>query len=129
MELSVAKQALIAPLTSVCSVVERRQTLPILSNLLLEVSDSSLRLTGSDQEIQIAAMVTDALTVSQPGLCTAPARKLLDIIKTLPGDADVVLRLQENQLELSSGDFVSHLAVLPVEDFPKITLEDSRSCH
>jgi len=125
MELSVAKQALIAPLTSVCSVVERRQTLPILSNLLLEVSEGNLRLTGSDQEIQIAAVVTDSLKVVETGECTAPARKLLDIVKTLPVEAEIVLRLQDNQLELSSGDFVSHLAVLPVEDFPKITLEES----
>jgi len=124
MEFSVAKQSIIGALTSVSSVVERRQTLPILSNLLLETVGESLRLTGSDQEIEISAVVSEGLTIASAGSCTAPARKLLDIVKSLPGKAEISITLQDNQLELRSGEFISHLAVLPVADFPKIQIAD-----
>ena len=78
MKFSINREALLEPLQVVTNVVERRQTLPILSNLLIAIEDNTLSMTGTDQEVELIAR-TDAFSSDEVGEITVPARKLLDI--------------------------------------------------
>ena len=108
MKFTIDRDALLEPLQLVSNVVERRQTLPILSNLLL-VADSHLTLTGTDQEVELIARTED-FVCGEAGEVTVPARKLLDICKSLPESARMEFRLEGNRLGIESGRFKSHLA-------------------
>jgi len=84
MKLRVSREALLKPLQQVAGVVERRQTLPVLSNVLLQVEGNQLSLTGTDLEVEMVARV--ALLDSESGEITVPARKLMDICRELCED-------------------------------------------
>ena len=83
MKFSIARDALIKPLNLVAGVVERRQTLPILSNVLLALEDKTLSLTGTDLEVELIGRV-ELEAAGVDGEVTVPARKLVDICKSLP---------------------------------------------
>ena len=122
MKFEVSQQALLKPLQLVTSVVERRQTLPILSNLLLEVdNDGYLTLTATDQEVELSdrIKVTDCVI----GEVTVPARKLLDICRSLSTEETIRAEMEDSRLLLSSGRFRSHLATLPATEFPKVEFD------
>lgn len=121
MKFSVTRENLLEPLQLVTGVVERRQTLPILSNLLVEPGTTGLSLTGTDQEVELIASVAD---VSGEGgeAMTIPARKFLDICRSLPASAEIEIKSEEGRLLLTSGRFRSHLASLAPDDFPKVRL-------
>jgi len=122
MKFEVSQQALLRPLQLVTGVVERRHTLPVLANVLLEVdSDGYLMLTATDQEVELS----DRIQVSEfvAGATTVPARKLLDICRSLSEEETINLVLEESRLLLRSGRFRSHLATLPATEFPKVELE------
>ena len=78
MQFVISRESLLKPLQIVSGVVERRQTLPVLSNVLLVLNDSELSLTGTDLEVELVGRVAID-QVKQPGEITVPARKLLDI--------------------------------------------------
>ena len=111
------------PLQLVCGVVERRQTAAVLSNLLLAAENGRLTLIGSDQEVEITAVVEGA-EVEEAGEVTIPARKLMDICRTLPEAASLKATLEGNRVAVDSGRFSSHLATLPVAEFPSIEAGD-----
>ncbi|SEI49766.1 DNA polymerase-3 subunit beta [Allopseudospirillum japonicum] len=119
MKLSLQREHLLRPLTLVAGVVERRGSLPVLNNLLFEVSETSLKLTGSDLEVELQAEVTP-LQVIKTGNVTVPAKKLLDICKSLPEQAELTLELEEQRLLIRSGRSRFTLTTLPAEDFPKV---------
>jgi len=127
MKFSIDRAALLEPLQIVSNVVERKQTLPVLANLLLTVDDSSdnneLTLTGTDQEVELSAR-TSLLQIEELGEITVPARKLLEICRSLPESAVLDFRIDGNRLVVESGRFKSHLATLPVIDFPLVEIED-----
>src|ERR1700686_2198025 len=81
MKLTATREDLLAPLQSVIGVVERRQTMPVLANVLLAARDNRLSVTGTDLEVELVA--TCAVSVQQPGDITVPGRKLLDIFRSL----------------------------------------------
>ena len=87
MKLTAAREELLAPLQSVIGVVERRQTMPVLANVLLVARDNKLSVTGTDLEVELVA--TCAVSVQQPGDITVPGRKLLDIFRSLPEKVSV----------------------------------------
>ena len=87
MKLLVSREALLKPLQQVAGVVERRQTLPVLSNVLLQVEGAELSLTGTDLEVEMVARVP--LIEGENGEVTVPARKLMDICLELPDKAEV----------------------------------------
>jgi DNA polymerase-3 subunit beta len=118
MECTISKEALLQPLQLVTGVVERRQTLPILSNALLVVSEDKLSITGTDLEVELVAWGTPQSVVST-GAVTTPARKLMDICRSLPDDAIILLKLEDNRLLVKSGRSRYRLSLLPVDDFPK----------
>jgi len=124
MYLDIARKDLLNPLKTVASVVEQRQTLPILGNTLLSVGLTELILTASDAEVEIIqtiALEEPSLDESDSGACCIPARKFLDIVNSLPANAQIKLTEHETLEEkytVKSGRSKFSLASLPVEDFP-----------
>ncbi len=122
MKFSVDRAVLLKALTHVQSVVERRNTIPILANVLLEAREGGLRLTATDMEIAVVEEVP-GVTVTRQGRTTAPAATLYEIVRKLPETAKLELDHPggDAQLTLRAGRFDAKLAVLPVEDFPSMT--------
>ena len=118
MKFSINRDALLRPLQQVAGVVERRQTLPILSNVLFRVSADQLSLTGTDLEVELVGKV--GIKDAMPGEVTVPARKLMDICRQLPDGAEVEFELKEQRLVIKSGRFRSTLSTLPAQDFPSV---------
>jgi DNA polymerase-3 subunit beta len=119
MKVTIQRSALLKPLQMVSGVVERRQTLPILANVLMSVKNERLLLTGTDLEIElIGSAPVDK--VEEPGEVTVSARKLLDICRALPEESAVQLTTNNDQLVLSSGKSRFLLTTLPARDFPNI---------
>ena len=119
MHFSIQREALLKPLQLVAGVVERRQTLPVLSNVLLVVQGQQLSLTGTDLEVELVGRVAleDA---AEPGEITVPARKLMDICKSLPSDALISIRLDDQKVVIKSGRSRFTLSTLPANDFPTV---------
>jgi DNA polymerase-3 subunit beta len=120
MKFTTTREALLRPLQLVTGAVERRQTLPVLSNLLVKADESGLSLTGTDLEVELVASLSDDVTVEQAGSATIPARKLADIWRSLPDGATVTVQTQADRCILRSGRSRFALATLPVTDFPKV---------
>ena len=122
MHFVISREAFLKPLQLVSGVVERRQTLPVLSNVLLVLEDSELSLTGTDLEVELVGRVTVDQT-HKAGQITVPARKLLDICKSLADDAVIELSLAENKVTLKSGRSRFTLTTLPAVEFPAVDEE------
>jgi len=119
MKFSIARDALIKPLNLVAGVVERRQTLPILSNVLLALEDKTLSLTGTDLEVELIGRVElDAAGVD--GEVTVPARKLVDICKSLPEGSTIECSLEAGKATVKAGRSRFTLSTLPAADFPAV---------
>ena len=117
--LKATQAQIVAALQAVAGIVERRHTLPILANVMLKKSGDSVELTTSDLEIQIrtqAALGGDKGSFST----TVGARKLMDILRSMPADQSVSLESQQNKLLLKSGKSRFTLQTLPAEDFPLV---------
>ena len=122
MHFVISREALLRPLQIVCGVVERRQTLPVLSNVLMVLSDSELSLTGTDLEVELVGRVT-VDEARHSGEITVPARKLLDICKSLADQAVVEVSLAGAKLTVKSGRSRFTLATLPASEFPNVEEE------
>jgi DNA polymerase-3 subunit beta len=118
MQLSITRDALLKPLQHIGSVVERRQTLPILSHILIHVEPTRLTLTGTDLEIEATAYVP--LTGAEAGVTTLPARKMLDICRTLPDGSEISLNKDGDRTLVTSGKSRFVLNSLPAKDFPSV---------
>jgi DNA polymerase-3 subunit beta len=119
MKFTVTRDALLKPLNLVAGVVERRQTLPILANVLIGVEGNSLSLTGTDLEVELLGKVSlDGATVD--GDITVPARKLLDIVKSLPDDSVISVEVDEQRAIIKSGRSRFTLSTLPASEFPNV---------
>ncbi|GIU11518.1 DNA polymerase III subunit beta [Shewanella sp. c952] len=119
MKFSIDRDALLKPLQLVSGAVERRHNLPILANLLVEVSAHSLKLTGTDLEVELVGEVQLEGEVLE-GRTTVPAKKFLDIVKSLPDQVELKIEQQENRLLLRSGRSRFTLATLPAEEYPNV---------
>lgn len=122
MHFAISREALLKPLQLVSGVVERRQTLPVLSNVLLVLNNDELALTGTDLEVELVGRARVA-TVHTHGAVTVPARKLLDICKSLSDDAMVEVSLDEKKLLVKSGRSRFTLVTLPSSEFPNVEEE------
>lgn len=118
MQFTINREDLLKPLLQVAGVVERRHTQPVLSNILVEVGDNRLSMTGTDMELELNASVALVGDVTQ-GATTIPARKLVDICKNLPAEADVSFSLENERLTIRSGRSRFTLGTLPAADFPR----------
>jgi len=119
MKFSIARDALIRPLNLVAGVVERRQTLPILSNVLLVLEDKTLSLTGTDLEVELVGRV-DLEAAGVDGEVTVPARKLVDICKSLPEGSTIEFSLEAGKATVKAGRSRFTLSTLPAADFPAV---------
>ncbi len=122
MKFSVDKEALVGPLQLVSGAVEKRQTLPVLANILLKVDEGYLTLTATDLEIEMSCKIQLNGDFSE-GDITVPARKFVDICKSFPGNALININLDENHLRVSSGRSKFSLSTISAQEFPNI--EDS----
>ncbi|MGX5915285.1 DNA polymerase III subunit beta [Aliidiomarina sp. Khilg15.8] len=118
MNFSITRDALLKPLQVVSGAVERRHTLPILANVLIRVNDDELRLTGTDLEVELVSSVS--LEGATPGEVTVPAKKLLDIVRSLPEGNDVKLEASGDKVIVRSGRSKFTLSSLPSTEFPDI---------
>ena len=118
MKISIERETLLLALQAVANVVERRQTLPILSNILLSAEGAELQLTATDMEVESVAKI-DA-TVSRPGVITLPGRKLLDIVRSLPAQSTLVLEEKDKKVRIQTGRSRFMLSTLPASDFPAL---------
>ncbi|MFO1237911.1 MAG: DNA polymerase III subunit beta [Alphaproteobacteria bacterium] len=121
MKITLERSALLKSLNHVQSVVERRNTIPILSNVLLDATKGALSLTATDLDIEIVESL--AADVARPGATTASAHMLYDIVRKLPDGAQVQIELMgdSGRITLSAGRSRFQLGALPREDFPAMT--------
>ncbi|HYZ34225.1 MAG TPA: DNA polymerase III subunit beta [Crenalkalicoccus sp.] len=122
MKVTVERAILLKALAHVQSVVERRNTIPILANVLIAAEKDALRLTATDMEIAVVEEVA-GVQVDRQGRTTAPAATLFEIVRKLPEGARIMLEQGggDAPLSLRAGRFQTSLAVLPVDDFPSMT--------
>jgi DNA polymerase-3 subunit beta len=118
--LQISRDALLKPLQIVTGIVEKRHTLPILSNVLLEKKDGRLDLIATDLEIQVSTSCEASGSAKEDQSLTVSARKLQDILRSLPEDAEVVLDAQANRVQLRAGKSRFNLQTLPAADFPML---------
>src|SRR5210317_973156 len=126
MKFSISREALLKPLNLVAGVVERRQTLPILANVLLVLEGDRLSLTGTDLEVELVGRVL-LPSAGDSGEVTVPARKLVDICKSLPESSNIEFSVKEGKVTVKSGRSRFTLSTLPAREFPNV--EDSMGTH
>ncbi len=118
--LQIDRDALLTPLQAVTGIVEKRHTLPILSNVLVERKQDTLNLIATDLEIQITTICQVSGNVSAEQSLTVSARKLQDILRSLPDGTETTLDLQANKVQLKAGKSRFNLQTMPADDFPKM---------
>jgi len=134
MKFIINREEILVPLQQIVSVIEKRQTMPILSNVLMVIEEDQLILTGTDLEIQIIAKINIATAIS--GSITVPARKLLDICRLLPNGAEIKFELQDDiardgvyaesqsgtgaaKVKIASSRSRFSLSCLPADNYPE----------
>ena len=117
MQFHISREALIKPLQLATGVVERRSTLPVLSNVLLSLQNNELSITGTDLEVELIGKVA-VEPGSREGEITVPARKLMDICKSLSDDAVLEFTVEAGKATIKAGRSRFTLATLPASDFP-----------
>ncbi|MDD2720550.1 MAG: DNA polymerase III subunit beta [Gallionella sp.] len=124
---SIEKEALLKPLQIVVGVVERKQTMPILSNILIEKELGIVKFTATDLEIQISTNIETEDTSNSS--VTLAGKKLLDILRILPDQSSVTIDVKESRAQIKSGKSRFNLQTLPAQDFPKLNnqIENSSS--
>ena len=116
-ELTISKQLLLTPLLTVAGAVDKKQSLAILSNILLTLTETHLFLTATDLEIQITGSVP--FTSSQEtGVVTVPAKKMVDIIRSLDDNANPTISFDSDVVTIKEGRSRFKLATLPADNYP-----------
>ena len=118
MKLTAEREKLLAPLQAVIGVVERRQTMPVLANVLLGVAEGKLSIAATDLEVELVAATE--VTVQQPGDITVPGRKFLDILRALPEKASVSVATEGEKVVIRAARSRFTLSTLPAGEFPVI---------
>ena len=117
MELVVRKSDLLRELQYFQGIVERKSTIPILANVLLEAADGKVRLLATDLEVSLRS--TCDASIARGGALTLPAKKLFEIVKALP-DTDVRIEQDGTNVKVAADRFESKMQTLPREDFPTL---------
>lgn len=118
--LQIERDALLTPLQAVTGIVEKRHTLPILSNVLIERKQEKLNLIATDLEIQITTSCEAGGKSTDDQSLTVSARKLQDILRSLPDGVETTLDVQANKVQLKAGKSRFNLQTMPADDFPKM---------
>lgn len=117
MRFSISRESLLRPLQLLNGVIERKQTLPVLSNILIVATEEGLSLHATDLELGMVLKLS--LEGGQPGEATLPARKLMDITRALPEQAGIEISAEGGRGMIRSGNSRFALSTLPAEDFPR----------
>src|SRR5215468_6326690 len=118
MKLTATREDFLAPLQSVIGVVERRQTMPVLANVLMSARENRLSINGTDLEVELVA--SSQASVQQPGDITVPGRKLLDIFRSLPDGVSITFSTEGERVSLRAGRSRFTLSSLPAAEFPVV---------
>ncbi len=118
MKFTATREQILGPLQSVIGVVERRQTMPVLSNVMLAARNNRLSITGTDLEVELVA--ASEISVAQAGDITVPGRKFLDIMRALPDGVMVTVATESERLSVRAGRSRFTLSTLPAGEFPVI---------
>jgi len=119
MKFIINREEILPPLQQIVSVIEKRQTMPILANVLIAIDNGQLVLTGTDLEIQIIAKLT--IDSSETAAITVPARKFLDICRLLPNGSEIKFEHQEDKVKISSNRSRFSLSSLPADNYPEFS--------
>jgi DNA polymerase III subunit beta len=123
MKYIINREQLLTPLQQIVSVIEKRQTMPILANVLMVIKDNQLTLTGTDLEIQIIAKLD--LESATEGAITIPARKFLDIVRLLPSGAKIAFEQHDDKVKITSNRSKFSLSCLPADNYPEFAESDT----
>ena len=118
MKIIAKREAILSPLQAVIGVVERRQTMPILANVLLSAKSGRLAVTATDLEVELVA--TSEVDVQRNGEITVPGRKLLDICRALPEGVEMTLNLEGERMVVRAKKSRFTLSTLPATEFPTV---------
>src|SRR5436190_10036154 len=118
LKIKTTNDRLLGPLQQVTGILERRHTLPILSNVLITASGSKVEFLATDLEVQITSRAD--IDGAAEGSVTAGARKLYDILRSLPEDVEVSLEAKESRMTVRAGKSRFNLQTLPAADFPRM---------
>lgn len=119
MKLTISRESLLEPLQAIAGVVEKKQTMPVLANVLLAAEDNALRLTGTNMEVELVGVIPD-VALEEEGRITVPARKLADICRSLPEGSSLELALDGDRMRVRAGKSQFTLATLPADHFPNV---------
>lgn len=126
MKFEIDREELLKPLQAVIGVVERRQTLPVLANVLVVAEGGVIALTATDLEVELAARVE--AKVLEPGRATLPARKLMDIVRNLPTAVRIQVTVDQDRAQIIAARSRFTLSTLPANDFPVVdAISDGQS--
>lgn len=117
MKFVINREALLGSLQQIVSVIEKRQTMPILSNVLLVIENEQLTMTGTDLEVQLIAKLD--LPDATSGAITVPARKFLDICRLLPAGSEIRFEQNEDKVKITSNRSRFSLNCLPADNYPE----------
>ncbi len=116
-QLITTKKDLLTPLMIVAGAVDKKQSMPILANILLKLHKDKLSLTATDLEIEITAHI-DCKSATDAGTITVPAKKFIDIVKSLEEEAEIVLAYKDGRVSINSATSKFKLATLPADNYP-----------
>jgi len=117
MRFQISRDNILTPLQVISGVVERKQTMPVLSNILVVAEGGVVQLTGTNMEVELVCVLEDAQLANE-GRITVPARKLADICRSLPSQAHLDFALEGDKVHLRSGKSHFTLSTLPADQFP-----------
>ncbi len=120
---NISKEDLLKPLQNVIGIVERKQTMPILSNVLIEKNNDELRFTSTDLEIQITTSIKISSSMDEEIAFTVAGKKFYEILRVLPEHEKISIDLNENKTSIKSGKSKFNLQTLPAQDFPKLKIQ------
>ena len=122
MKFTITREALLSSLQMISGVVEKRQTMPVLANVLLDADQEKLTITGTNMEVELVAAISE-VDVQQPGRITVPAKKFTDICRSLPDQASIDVEVKESRLNVHFGKSHFVLSTLPADHFPNVEEE------
>jgi DNA polymerase-3 subunit beta len=128
MQVTLSREKILKPLQMVLGVADKKHTMTILTCLLCEAKDNKFKVTASDLETEIVSEI-DVISINEPGLVAIPAKKMVDIIKSLPLESEVELKSEgKNRMILTSNKSRFVLSILEPDSFPTMESDISSNC-
>lgn len=120
MQFTITREQLLKPLQQVCGVLGSRPSIPVINNILLEIKENRLFMTGTDLEVELTTQAELLEAVVSTGKVTIPAKKFLDICRTLPDDSVISVQFDDDRALIRADRSKFNLATLPASDYPNL---------